>query len=43
MESNLSEDSKNVLKVVLAAGSISSATDSVGTNTRRFYRVRLMD
>jgi hypothetical protein len=28
---------------VLAAGSISSATDSVGTNTRRFYRVRLMD
>jgi len=28
---------------VLATGSISSATDNVGANTRRFYQVRLLD
>lgn len=28
---------------VLATGSTSSITDNVGSNTRRFYRVRLMD
>jgi hypothetical protein len=28
---------------VVATGSTSSITDSISSNTRRFYRVRLMD